>query len=88
MTPPVDRADVVDRLKGFLADGIVLEPRGGLTGDAPLLDGRIDSVGLMELVSFIEDEFGVELAYDDIGEERLGTIDRIAALVEERRANG
>jgi acyl carrier protein len=88
LTTPVDRADVVERLRGFLSDGVILDPGAGLTEDEPLLRGRIDSVGLMELVAFIEDEFLIELSYDDIGEERLGTVARIAELVEERHTDG
>lgn len=85
MTAPLLHRDTIaERVRAFVADGFVLDPGAALADDTPLLQGRIDSVGLMELVTFVEDEFGVELAYEDIDEEHLGTIGRIAALVEER----
>lgn len=81
---PLDRMAIAERIRTFLADGLVLDPGAELDDETSLLQGRIDSVGLMELVTFVEDEFGVELAYEDIDEEHLGSIGRIAALVEER----
>jgi acyl carrier protein len=87
MTFVVDRGAVADRIRGFLRDGIVVDPAAPLDDDTPLLRGRVDSVGLMELVTFVEAEFGVELELEDIDEEHFGTIGRLAELVETRRTS-
>ena len=46
-----------------------------------MLRGRLDSTGLMLLLTFVEDEFGLELAYEDIDERNFGSIDRLAGLI-------
>jgi acyl carrier protein len=43
--------------------------------------GFVDSMGIMELVSFIEQEFGVELDMDDMTMDNFGTISAISNLI-------
>lgn len=51
-----------------------------------LLDAAIiDSVGIFQLVGFLGDRFGVEVADEDIVPEHFETVERIAALVAHRR---
>lgn len=51
-----------------------------------LLDaGVIDSVGIFELVSYLEGQFGVKVADDEIVPDNFETVERIAALVERLR---
>jgi acyl carrier protein len=80
-------ADVAERIRGFV-EGTILDPHARVDGDTPLLDGLIDSTGLMELLVFVEDEFGVTLDYGDIDEENFGSIDRLRQLIERRFAEG
>lgn len=57
-------------------------PEFELADDADLLgDGIIDSMGIMELIEFIEEAFGVEIADEEITEENLGTISSITGYV-------
>lgn len=59
-----------------------------LTGSYPLIDREaIDSMGIFQLVGFIEDEFGVEVGDDDLIVENFASIDAILQLVE-RKQNG
>lgn len=54
--------------------------------DEPLLSsGVVDSFGLLELIAFVEDTFGVRIDPARLGLERLDTVDRIVALVESLR---
>lgn len=55
--------------------------------DSLLMLGIIDSMGVAELVAFIEDEFAVELDDDDITEENLGSVEGIAGFVFAKCAN-
>jgi acyl carrier protein len=53
-----------------------------LADDYPLLrNGLIDSIGIAELVEFIEDEYGVQLTLDELVVENFGTVGQIADLV-------
>jgi acyl carrier protein len=72
---------VEERLRAFVARDILLDPNVRIDERTPLLRGLIDSTGLMELLSFVEDEFGVQIVHTDIDEENFGSIDRIARFV-------
>ena len=46
----------------------------------------IDSLGMLKLVSLIEQEFDIEIDDDDVVPDNWRTIKHIAALVESKRA--
>lgn len=61
------------------------ETRGQLTPDYPLIENHVvDSMGLLMLVSFVEERFGVQLADEELVPEHFGTITAIARLVEKK----
>jgi acyl carrier protein len=74
---------VVDSIHRFLTDE--LRNRGSaetLTAETPLLEsGILDSLTLMELLSHIEESFGIEIEPHEIVPENLATIRDIAAVV-------
>lgn len=50
--------------------------------DSSLLDlGIIDSTGVIELISFLEETFGIQVADEDITPDNLDSIDRIERYV-------
>ncbi len=49
--------------------------------DALLGKGIVDSMGVMEVVVFLEEQFGLEVDDAEITEENLGSIEAIAAYV-------
>jgi acyl carrier protein len=60
---------------------------GDLTDDYPLLERAvIDSAGLVQLVVFLEERFGIVVDEEDLVPEHFGTIAAVAALVESRGA--
>ena len=57
-----------------------------LTSDRPLIeDGILDSLGLQQLVNFIESEFAVEIDDDYLTPENFESIRAIARFVDEIR---
>ena len=63
-------------------------PDFDLSPDLPLLErGVVDSTGVVELVEFLQDQFKIKVADDDITEENLGTIGAIARYVASRQAS-
>lgn len=58
-----------------------------LSEDLPLLErGVVDSTGVVELVEFLQNEFKIRVADDDITEDNLGTIGAIARYVAGKQA--
>jgi acyl carrier protein len=57
-----------------------------LTDDRELItEGILDSVGVYQLVGFLEERFGVQVTDDDIVFENFATVNDVAALVARRR---
>jgi len=52
--------------------------------DALLESGIVDSLGVLQVVSFIEQEFSVKISDDDLVPDNFQTIDRIKALIADR----
>jgi len=53
-----------------------------LTADTPLLEsGVIDSMGVMALIAFIENEYGLVLDMDDLTIENFATVKDIKNLI-------
>ncbi|HWO42208.1 MAG TPA: acyl carrier protein [Candidatus Eisenbacteria bacterium] len=54
-------------------------------GEALLANGIIDSLGVLDLVAFIEESFGISVSDEDLVPENFETIERLTAFVESRR---
>lgn len=62
-------------------------PAAELTDDLPLIRERIiDSLGIFQLVSFIERELGVHIGDDEVVLENFETINALTAFIEAKRA--
>ncbi len=56
--------------------------------DEVVLDGTIDSLGVTRLIDYLEKEFGVTIAAQDVTIENFLSATTMAALVEARQATG
>lgn len=68
----------LERLSRMLAQRYKLDP-ARLTADQPLSDLGIDSLGMVEILFFIEDEFGVHLPSEGMN---FGTLGEAAQYVD------
>ena len=58
-----------------------------LPRDQSLLElGVLDSAGVIEFIVFAETTWGIEISDEDITKERMGSLDKMAALVHEYAA--
>lgn len=65
------------------------EDPAALTPSTQLISsGILDSLATLELVSFLEQRYGIELAAHDVDASRLGTLNDIARLVSGKQAAG
>lgn len=77
------RTEVIQRVRAYVDDNF-LYARGSayIDDDAALLAlGVIDSLGVMELLMFLEQAFGIVAADDEITEANLGSFSGIADFV-------
>lgn len=72
---------VEQQLRTFLAENFFVED-ATLAGDASLTrTGIIDSTGVMEILLFLEERFGIKVPDDDITPENLDTLDALVRYV-------
>ncbi len=76
---------VVERVKAYILEEFLPgEDPSELTASTPLRgSGILDSVSTLKLVTFLEEEFGIELEARDV--EKLGSLHEIEQLVESKR---
>jgi acyl carrier protein len=56
-----------------------------LADSTPLLTGGIlDSIATLKLVSFLEEQFSIELAPEEVGSDYINTVSDIARLVQSK----
>lgn len=74
---------IEQQIRTFVRDTFLIgQDDGGLTGDTSFLEqGMIDSTGVLELVSYIEEAFGFQIADDELVPENLDSINRITRFI-------
>ena len=76
-----------ERIRQFILKNFYVADAASLLDDTSLLDqGIIDSTGVLEVIAFIEDEFGVKVEDEEMLPENLDSIDRIDAFVAKKKA--
>jgi acyl carrier protein len=74
-------------LKSFIETELLAGAGGSLDySEDLLLSGLVNSLGVMRLVSFTQEQFGVHIPPEDVVIEHFQTIDAIARYVEARSA--
>ena len=84
----MDKNQVLARVRAFVNENFMyMRPDFALADDASLMgNGIVDSMGVMEMVEFLESEFGVTVNDSEITEENLGSLDAISRYVTANRA--
>ena len=77
------RAEIVERTRTWVRENFLyMRPDWKFSDDDPLLgSGVIDSVGVIELVEFLQSAFGFKVADDEIVEQNLGSLNAIGRFV-------
>lgn len=77
-------------LRAFLAENFLLgDDIQGLASSASLIDaGLIDSTGVLELVGFLEETYGIRIVDHELVPENLDSIENIVRFVGEKRQAG
>ncbi len=82
-------SDIAGKVRGFIAEEIMFQDNSAvLTDDTPLLGGIMDSLGLMQLVSFIEEEFDVTVDDAEVTVDNFRTVSDIERLISSKASVG
>ncbi len=74
---------VVERLRRFLAQQFPATKN--VSNDEPLLNnGLIDSLGILDVVTFLEKEFGFAVSDEDLLPENFGSVTSLLNFVQQK----
>ena len=77
-----------DILRRYIAHDLMDADTASLDDDANLLgDGLIDSIGVMSLLMFIENEFDIRVPPEEVTIEHFASVNTIHAYLERRRSD-
>jgi acyl carrier protein len=78
---------VTEKIRKFIIDQIGWDaPPTQLTDDYALISNQvIDSLGIYKMVTFLENEFAIEVEDEELVSSNFGTISAIADLVASKR---
>ena len=82
------QTDIIARVRDYVQENFLyMHSDFELGDDDRLLEkGVIDSMAIVEMISFIESEFGVHANEDEVSEANFGSLSGIARFVGEKRA--
>ena len=79
----MDQDTIANRIKLFLVQQFPATKNVGNT--APLLNnGLIDSLGILEVVAFLEKEFGINITDEDLLPENFGSVQNLSNFVQQK----
>ena len=77
---------IEDSVIGFILANFPRARQKGLDSSMLLLEnGVVDSIGVLELVGFLETEFGITVADEDLITENFRTVAQIGAFVQKKQ---
>ena len=82
-----DRIVITDKVSRYLSEARGLPDDFELRPETPLLQsGLIDSLGMVDLVAYLEQSFSIAVDDDDMVPENFETVAAISAFVTRKRA--
>jgi acyl carrier protein len=77
--------EVASSIRRFIQDDLMFgDASASIDNDTPLCEGIIDSIALMELVAFLEEEFQIQLDDAELTVDNFRTVGDIERLVRRR----
>ncbi len=76
----------VDDIRSFIIESFLFGDRGRLEDDTPLLERHIvDSTGVLEIVAFLEDRYGIRIEDQELIPDNLNSVNNISKFVEAKK---
>jgi acyl carrier protein len=78
--------DIKEQVRAFVTSNFYVADPTSLVDGASLLDrGIIDSTGVLEVIFFIEENFGITVEDSEMLPENLDSIERIAQFISRKK---
>jgi acyl carrier protein len=76
--------EIEQEIRNYLTEEFLFGRSETLNDDTPLLGNVIDSQGVIEVVSFVQEHFKIEVEDEDVTTDNLATLKSVVALVEKK----
>ena len=80
--------DIEQDIRSFLTEEFLSGSSEVLSDDVPLLGNVIDSQGVINLVSFIQQRFNIEVTDEEVATDNFATVKSVVAFVEGKLRKG
>lgn len=82
-------SEIITRVRNFFQENFLyMHSDFQLADDDRLLEkGLMDSMSVVEMIAFVESEFGIQTTKDEISEMNFGSLNGIARFVAGKRAS-
>lgn len=81
-------SDIKNQIKTFIVDNFLFGDAGNLEDETSFLgEGIIDSTGILEMVDFLEETFGISVEDDELVPENLDSIKNLEAYINRKTQN-
>ena len=75
-----------EQIRGFSLERYPRARKDGLTDRSPLLEsGLIDSLGILDLVGFLEEQFAIHVTDEELVPENFQNIGQLAVFVSQKK---
>lgn len=80
-------ADARTKIRAFIKNNFLLGNDKNLKDDDSFMSkGIVDSTGILEVVSFVEENFGFKIADEELLPENLDSVDNLVAFIGKKSA--
>jgi len=77
--------EISKTIRSFILEKFPAARRKGLSDDTPLLEsGIIDSLGVLDVVAFLEPKFGIKIEDEELVPENFRDIESLTNFVEQK----
>ncbi len=86
----ITTSDISSQIRGYITHNLLFGDEGFVysNDDSFLEQGIVDSLGVIELVSFIEAQFGVSVADHELTPENFDSVTKLSEYVARKLAHG
>ncbi|HEV3229127.1 MAG TPA: acyl carrier protein [Solirubrobacteraceae bacterium] len=78
----------IEPLRDFIRRQFLFDKDAALSDSDPLFPDVIDSLGVMEVVDFVEETYAVDIGDDDLLVDNFLSLEAISALIDRTRDGG
>jgi acyl carrier protein len=73
-------------IRGFIVENFLFGEDGGLEDDSSFIEqGIVDSTGIMQLVSHLQEQYRIAIEDEELIPDNLDSIRKVAAFIEEKK---